>query len=87
MLRKPLPIPVLAVMVVDKDEERLEQIASEVTRTICADATNPEAVKQLGIGNYDGAIIGVGRSLETSALITMQLKRVECAIYHGKGIH
>ena len=34
-----------AVMVVDKDEERLEQIASEVTRTICADATNPEAVK------------------------------------------
>ena len=56
------------VMVVDKDEERLEQIASEVTHTICADATNPEAVKQLGIGNYDGAIIGVGRSLETSAL-------------------
>ena len=37
------------VMVVDKDEERLEQIASEVTHTICADATNPEAVKQLGI--------------------------------------
>lgn len=35
------------VMVVDKDEERLEQIASEVTHTICADATNPEAVKQL----------------------------------------
>ena len=54
------------VMVVDKDEERLEQIASEVTHTICADATNPEAVKQLGIGNYDGAIIGVGRSLETT---------------------
>lgn len=64
------------VMVVDKDEERLEQIASEVTHTICADATNPEAVKQLGIGNYDGAIIGVGRSLETSALITMQLKEL-----------
>ena len=64
------------VMVVDKDEERLEQIASEVTHTICADATNPEAVKQLGIGNYDGAIIGIGRSLETSALITMQLKEL-----------
>ena len=72
-----------AVMVVDKDEERLEQIASEVTRTICADATNPEAVKQLGIGNYDGAIIGIGdQCFDYDAV-----KRVECAIYHGKGIH
>ena len=73
-----------AVMVVDKDEERLEQIASEVTRTICADATNPEAVKQLGIGNYDGAIIGIGRSLETSALITMQLKELNVPFIMAK---
>ena len=72
------------VMVVDKDEERLEQIASEVTHTICADATNPEAVKQLGIGNYDGAIIGVGRSLETSALITMQLKELNVPFIMAK---
>ena len=68
----------------DKDEERLEQIASEVTRTICADATNPEAVKQLGIGNYDGAIIGIGRSLETSALITMQLKELNVPFIMAK---
>lgn len=72
------------VMVVDKDEERLEQIASEVTHTICADATNPEAVKQLGIGNYDGAIIGIGRSLETSALITMQLKELNVPFIMAK---
>lgn len=65
------------VMVVDKDERHLEQIASEVTHTICADATNPEAMKQLGIRNYDGAIVGIGHNLETSALITMQLKEME----------
>lgn len=64
-------------MVVDKDETHLEQIASEVTHTICADATNPEAMKQLGIRNYDGAIVGIGHNLETSALITMQLKEME----------
>ena len=69
------------VMLVDKDEER---IASEVTHPICADATNPEAVKQLGIGNYDGAIIGVGRSLETSALITMQLKELNVPFIMAK---
>ena len=65
------------VMVVDKDESQLEKIASEVTHTICADATNPEAMKQLGIRNYDGAIVGIGHNLETSALITMQLKEMD----------
>lgn len=65
------------VMVVDKDENQLEKIVHEVTHTICADATNPEAMKQLGIRNYDGAIVGTGHSLETSVLITMQLKEME----------
>jgi len=64
------------VMVVDQDERQLEKIASEVTHTICADATNPEAMKQLGIRNYDGAIVGIGHNLETSALITMQLEEM-----------
>ena len=65
------------VMVVDKDENQLEKIVHEVTHTICADATNPEAMKQLGIRNYDGAIVGTGHSLETSVLITIQLKEME----------
>ena len=65
------------VMVVDKEESQLEKVASEVTHTISADATNPEAMKQLGIRNYDGAIVGIGHNLETSALITMQLKEMD----------
>lgn len=65
------------VMAVDKEESQLEKVASEVTHTICADATNPEAMKQLGIRNYDGAIVGIGHNLETSALITMQLKEMD----------
>lgn len=65
------------VMVVDKNENQLEKIAGEVTHTICADATNPEAMKQLGIRNYDGAVVGIGHNLETSALITMQLEEMD----------
>jgi trk system potassium uptake protein TrkA len=64
------------VMVVDKDENKLEEIAGEVTHTICADAANPAVLKQLGINNYDGAIVGIGHALETSVLITMQLKEM-----------
>lgn len=65
------------VMAVDKNESQLEKIAGEVTHTICADATNPEAMKQLGIRNYDGAVVGIGHNLETSALITMQLEEMD----------
>lgn len=65
------------VMVVDKDEKQLEKIANSVTHSICADATDPEAMKQLGIRNYDGAVVGIGHNLETSVLITMQLKEMD----------
>lgn len=64
------------VMVVDKDEGQLETIADFVTHSVCADATNLEAMKQLGIRNYDGAIVSIGHSLEASVLITMQLKEM-----------
>lgn len=64
------------VMVVDQDDKQLETIANDVTHSVCADATNPEAMRQLGIRNYDGAIVGIGHNLQTSVLITMQLKEM-----------
>lgn len=64
------------VMVVDKDENKLEEIAEQVTYSICIDATNSVALKQLGIHNYDGVIVGIGHALETSVLIIMQLKEM-----------
>lgn len=64
------------VMAVDTDDRKLELVADLVTHTICADATNPEVVRQLGIQNYDGAIIGMGHDLESNVLITIQLKEI-----------
>ncbi|MBO5489263.1 MAG: TrkA family potassium uptake protein [Eubacterium sp.] len=64
------------VMVVDKDENNLENVSEYVTHSICGDATNPELIRQLGIKNYDGAIIGIGRHLEPTVLITIQMKEL-----------
>lgn len=64
------------VMIIDKDEKNLERVADYVTHAICADATNAEAMKQLGIKNYDGAIIAIGHDLESNVLITIQLKEM-----------
>lgn len=64
------------VMVVDNDENKLEEVAGQVAYAHCTDVTNPAALRQLGIHNYDGAIVGIGNSLETSVLVTMQLKEM-----------
>ena len=64
------------VMIIDKNEQALEMVADHVTHAICADATNAEAMRQLGIKNYDGAIIGIGHDLESNVLITIQLKEM-----------
>lgn len=64
------------VMVIDKDEKQLEEVANQVTHSICADATNVEAMRSLGIKNYDGVIIGIGHDLETNVLITIQMKEM-----------
>lgn len=66
------------VLAVDKKNDRIQEIADEVTRAVCADATDPEVMRSLGLETMDGAIVGVGDSLEASILITMSAK--ECGI-------
>ena len=75
-----------AVMAVDTDDRRLELVADLVTHTVCADATNPEVVRQLGIQNYDGAIIGMGHSLEgVPFVMTKASTDLEGRILHKVG--
>lgn len=75
------------VMAVDKDEEYLEKVASYVTHAVCADVSNPEAMKQLGIQNYDGAIVGIGDDLESSVLVTLQLKEMGVSFVMAKAVN
>jgi len=64
------------VLVIDDDEERINEVADKVTYAVRADVTDPEALKSLGISNFDGAIIGMGESLEASVLATILIKEM-----------
>mgnify|MGYP003295750286 CR=1 FL=1 len=64
------------ILVVDNKPEKLDLVSSFVTRAVCADASNPEVLQNLGVSNFDGAIVTVGEHLEMSVLITMQLKEM-----------
>lgn len=66
------------VLAVDKRTDRVQEIADHVTKALRADATDLEVMKSLGVETMDGAIVGIGGSLEASILITIAAK--ECGV-------
>ncbi len=64
------------VLVVDKDEEKIQELADIVTYAVQADVCDSETIESLGIGNYDAAIIAIGQNLEASVMITILAKEL-----------
>lgn len=62
------------VLVVDKDENKIQNIADKVTHAIIADATDEKTLKSLEIGNFDVAIIGIGTDIKSAMLVTLLAK-------------
>lgn len=64
------------VMVVDKSEETIQNIADKVTYAVQADATDENTIKSLGIRNFDVAIISIGADIQSSILVTLMAKEL-----------
>lgn len=60
------------VLAVEHDPEIVAQWAGRIP-LVEADATNPEALEQLGVRDFKVAVVGVGSYLEASVLITGNL--------------
>ncbi len=66
----------LNVLAIDKNEDRIENISQNVLNAITADATDQRALKEIGIQNFEAAIVSVGEDISASILITMNLKEL-----------
>jgi len=64
------------VLAIDKSADLVECIAPRVTHAVRADATNEEAIKKLGVNNFDVAVVTVGASIQDSVMITILLKKM-----------
>lgn len=64
------------VMVVDENEEVIQSIADKVTYAVQADATDENAIKALGIRNFDVAIVTIGSDIQSSILVTLMVKEL-----------
>ncbi len=62
------------VIAVDCDEKIVNDAISEIPFCKCADVTDPDVIKQLGISNVDVVIISMADSLEASVMATMLCK-------------
>jgi len=60
------------VLAVERNPELIAQWAGRIP-LVEADATNPEALEQLGVHDFPVAVVGVGGYLEASVLITGNL--------------
>lgn len=62
------------VMVIDKDEEKIQNLATKVTTAIIADVTDEAAMEEVGLKNFDVAVVAIGTDLESSIIATVAAK-------------
>lgn len=61
------------VMVVDKDEDLIQQVSSEVTDAVSADITSESCVKALGIRDFDAVVLAIGFDVQASIMAAILL--------------
>ncbi|MFW5992153.1 MAG: potassium channel family protein [Halanaerobiaceae bacterium] len=64
------------VLAIDKREDRVQEIADLVTHAVEADATDEDALKTLGVRNFDVAIVSIGDNIHANILTTLILKEL-----------
>ena len=73
------------VLVIDKNEDLIQDIASQVTHAVQADATDENALRALGIRNFDVAIISIGGDIQSSVMATLILRELGVKYIIAKG--
>jgi trk system potassium uptake protein TrkA len=64
------------VLVVDRDEARVNDVAPDVTHAVQADASDEDALRSLGAGDFDHAIVAISGDAQPSIFATMALKNL-----------
>lgn len=64
------------VLGVDRDEEKVEEMASVLTHAVVADATEEEVLRSVGARNFDCGVVAIGDVIQASILATILLKEL-----------
>ena len=64
------------VLAIDRDEQRVNDIAPDVTHALELDAADEDALRGAGAGDFGTAIVSISSDAEPSIFATMVLKRL-----------
>jgi trk system potassium uptake protein TrkA len=68
------------VLGIDCDERLVQSLSGVLTHVVAADTTDVEALRQLSVGDFKKAVVGIGTDLEASILTTSAL--VDLGVNH-----
>lgn len=61
------------VLAVDTDRDLVAKAAAVLTLAVEADATDEDAMRQLGVGDFKDAVVAIGTDIESSVLVVSLL--------------
>jgi trk system potassium uptake protein TrkA len=61
------------VLAIDRDPRLVQEFANRITHAVEADSTDPEALDQLGVKDFQHAVVAIGSDLEASILTVAAL--------------
>ena len=64
------------VLAIDEDIELVQQWSEQLAHVAQADSTNADALRQLGVADFDRAVVGIGTDIEASVLTVLALEEV-----------
>ncbi|MFD1426349.1 potassium channel family protein [Kroppenstedtia sanguinis] len=64
------------VLAIDRDPQRVQDFAQIVTHAVEADSTDENALKALGIRNFDVVVISIGEDIQSSIMTTLILREM-----------
>ena len=64
------------VLAIDHDESRTDEVVEMVTHAVTADSTDEDALRSLGLRNFDVVVVAIGQDIQASILTTLILKEM-----------
>ncbi|WDP90222.1 MAG: TrkA family potassium uptake protein [Desulfobacter sp.] len=74
------------VMAVDIDPKQIQAVKDHVNQAVVADATDPEALKELGLEEFDTVILSTGSVLSNSILSALNLMELNLDNVYAKAL-
>ncbi|MBB6621852.1 potassium channel family protein [Clostridium gasigenes] len=73
------------VLAIDMNEDLVQEISDNVTHAVQVDATDENALRSLGIRNFDVAIVTIGSNIQASVMVTLLVKELGVKYIIAKG--